>query len=114
MGSLRTLNTAMVTYASTYPDLGFPSSISLLAGNGGSSDHAGLIDPTLGTPPYEKSGYHFTYSSDGDSPNTTYKIKGRPMEFGVTGTRSFFTDQSGVIRSTKEDKEPTAEDSPLE
>src|SRR5690242_20810050 len=59
VGSIRTLNTAEVTYASTYPSLGFTCTLTALgpASGGGSvtSTAAGLVDSVLsaGT----KSGY---------------------------------------------------------
>jgi hypothetical protein len=114
VGSLRTLNMAMVTYASTYPEIGFASSIAVLSGDGTGQDQAGLIDPTLGTPPFEKNGYRFALSTPGGWPNVEYSFTARPIEFGVTGSRNFFTDQSGVIRFTNEDREATANDSPLQ
>ena len=62
MGALRTYNTAIATYHSTYPDAGFPSSLEVLGtGDESGRDHACLVDAMLSTPPYEKSGYRFTY-----------------------------------------------------
>jgi hypothetical protein len=113
VGSLRTLNTAVITYAATYQDIGAPAAISALAGEGGSADRAGLIEPVLGAPPYEKSGYRFTYIVH-NAREMQYTITARPVEAGGTGTRSFFTDQTGVIRYTQEDREPTVSDPPLE
>src|SRR5689334_25096834 len=56
VGSIRTINTAEVTYSSTYPDVGFVL-LSSLGGAGGTSGAAGLLDSVLagGT----KSGYTF-------------------------------------------------------
>jgi len=109
VGSLRTLNTALITYSAAYPDIGFPNAISSLAGDGGSPDHAGLIDNVLGSPPYEKSGYRFTYQRTGQS---EYAIVARPVEQDGED-RSFFTDESGVIRFTNEERDATAQDPPL-
>ena len=112
VGSMRTLNTAAVTYAATYPDIGYPAAIAAMVAAGNeepSPEHAGLIEPILGSG--EKSGYRFTYVPKGKE---GYSITGRPLEFGVTGTRSFYTDESGVIRSTNEDRQPTIADEPLQ
>jgi hypothetical protein len=111
VGSMRTFNTAMVTYASTYPERGFPRSLEQLGGQGNSADHAGLLDESLTTPPFEKSGYRFTYQPDG---NASYAVVARPAKYEEGTKKSFFTDQSGVIRYTEEDREPTAADPPLE
>ena len=42
-------------------------------------------------------GYTYTYA-DGASPVNSYTVLAVPQTFGTTGTRSFLTDQSGVIR----------------
>ena len=97
VGSMRTINTAEVTYASTYPTVGF-ATLTQLGGSGGSSAGAGLIDSVLaaGT----KSGYVFVATpADASSTGvlTTYTIVGDPQN-SQTGQRHFFSDQSGVIR----------------
>ena len=100
VGSIRTINTAEVTYSSTYPDCGF-TSLTNLGGSGGNTTGAGLIDAVLagGT----KSGYSFGAVPTGGtgcgtgSPNSTYSVTGVPQS-QQTGTRYFFSDQSGVIR----------------
>ncbi|MCL6481577.1 MAG: hypothetical protein K6U02_07615, partial [Firmicutes bacterium] len=65
---------------------------------------ADLIDQVLASGPNssKKSGYTFSYvanDADGDGKMDTYKINADPNTPGVTGTRFFFTDQSGVIRA---------------
>jgi len=69
-----------------------------------------LVDETLSTPPYEKSGCRFTYKLPS---KFEYEIVGRPIEFGVSGKRSFYTGNSGVIRFTTEDRAPNSSDPPL-
>jgi hypothetical protein len=107
-GNIRTLNTSLVTYASTYPDIGFATSLGALGGEGGSPNHAGLIDAVLASG--EKSGYRFSLRGESNE----YEIVARPIRFGETGTKSFFTDQSGVIRFTEENRAATASDQPLQ
>ncbi len=118
VGSLRTLNTAAVTYASTYPEIGFPPGLDVLGvaeEAEPSSSHSGLVDSSLSTPPYERSGYRFIYRPHGgQTPIVEYTIVALPIDFGVSGQRSFFTDQSGVIRFTEEEREPTVQDKPLQ
>ncbi len=101
VGSIRAINTAEVTYSSTYPTVGF-GSLDQLGGAGGSSAGAGLIDSVLGcaAPPCLKSGYNFTATPGGQTsggPFTTYAVTGTPQN-SQTGQRYFFSDQSGVIR----------------
>jgi type II secretory pathway pseudopilin PulG len=113
VGSLRTLNTAAITYSSTY-NVGFPPSMTALGPPVGNAtpdaNAAGLIDEVLaaGT----KSGYAFTYSAgekDSTGRITTYTIRGDPIT-SSTGTNHYFTDQSGVIR--QENNGPANEQSP--
>ena len=113
VGSMRTINTAEVTYASTYPDQGF-AALKTLGGDPGttaSKTNALLLDNVLGcstgtnTNSCPKSGYTFAVTVSGgtgdgndSTPNATYLAKGDPITRDQTGKRSFFTDSSGVIR----------------
>ena len=97
VGSIRTINTSEVTYASTYPQVGFID-LASLGGAGGSSTGAGLIDAVLASG--SKSGYAFsvaTGGATGTGPATTYTVVGDPQN-SQTGQRHFYSDQSGVIR----------------
>jgi type IV pilus assembly protein PilA len=106
VGSLRTLNTASITYSSTY-DAGFPASLAVMGGTPGATADcnagAQLIDNVLSTG--TKSGYTFTFTASGASQTVnsctgypSYSITAVPVVTGQTGQRSFYTDQSGVIR----------------
>ena len=107
VGSIRTINTSEVTYSSTYPDVGFSGTLAALGGSPTTcagtptSANACLLDQVLagGT----KSGYTFTYATAGGSGTSTapyigYTIVGLPVSTGQSGQRSFYSDQSGVIR----------------
>ena len=111
VGALRTYNTALVTYAATYPEIGYPRSPEQLGGTGGTADQAGLVDEALSTSPFEKNGYRFSYRPEN---NAAYTVVARPVNYADGSKRSFFTDQSGVIRFTAEDRDPTADDPPLQ
>ena len=98
VGSIRTINTAAVTYSTTYPDAGYPLTLGVLqpaaAATSATSD---LIDSVLalGT----KSGYQFSMTAIGSgTPLTGYTVGGDPVAPQTSGTRGFFSDQSGVIR----------------
>ena len=98
VGSLRTLNTAAVTYSSTYPSSGYPAALTnLTPASPATSTSADLVDSVLsaGT----KSGYTFKFTGDGNTPSTGYSIVATPVKVGTSGQRGFFTDQSGVIRN---------------
>jgi prepilin-type N-terminal cleavage/methylation domain-containing protein len=101
VGSLRTLNTAEITYSSTY-NVGFTSALSYLApdatGTSPTSTAAGLIDSVLAAG--AKSGYNFAYTpgaSDATGRINTYSFTATPVS-NSTGTNYYYTDQSGVIR----------------
>src|SRR5271157_3186851 len=102
VGSLRTLNTACVTYSTTYG--GFPGSLAAMGGEGSGSSPTStasqLIDNVLQAG--VKSGYNFTFSAGtADSAGNIdyYIINANPVTPGTTGLRYFFTDQTGVIRA---------------
>jgi prepilin-type N-terminal cleavage/methylation domain-containing protein len=117
VGSLRTLNTAEVTYATTY-NTGYSATLGDLgpmpAGGGTTTPvatAAGLVDEVLsgvsGTPggptatTSAKSGYQFTYypaGTDSSGKINTYSFTATPISVGTTGTNFYYTDQSGVIR----------------
>jgi prepilin-type N-terminal cleavage/methylation domain-containing protein len=104
VGSMRTINTAEVSYVTAYPNQGFSANLTSLGGAApcavATTAAACLIDDTLAlaqAPATAKSGYFFAYVSAGVPPNT-YTISGQPSLAGSTGQRGFYTDQTGVIR----------------
>jgi len=115
VGSLRTINTAEITYASTY-NSGYSAALINLqppgTGTNPSATAAGLIDSVLASG--SKSGYTFAYVQ---GPLTggradTYTLNAAPTTPGTTGTNFYFTDESGVIRQNSTTA-ATASDSPL-
>jgi type IV pilus assembly protein PilA len=117
VGALRAINEAELRYASTYKN-GFTSSLDGLGGKDyqtANCDNPLLIDSSLanGT----EYGYAFTYvavNAAGRAPvaRTTatpapgcseagmprYELTADPVQRGVTGRRSFYTDETGIIR----------------
>ena len=99
VGSIRTLNTAQITFSNQCPAIGFSGTLGLLGGTAGDCTGAAIIDNVLSTG--TKSGYTFKLASPGTSggaAGTTYDSNANPVTPGVTGQRHFFSDQSGVIR----------------
>jgi len=112
VGSMRSINTAQVTYASSYPDVGFGANLAVLGpGAAVNSNTAGLVDNVLGcaTQPCNKSGYKFSVSGT----TSAYTSGGDPITVGQTGQRFFFSDGSGVIRYNQS-VQATAADGPLQ
>jgi type IV pilus assembly protein PilA len=98
VSSLRTLNTACITFNSTYGQ--YPNAMADLNSPGvgvlPSSTAADLIDQVLAAG--LKSGYKFAFLPDPSGKHATYTINADPITINQTGLRGFFTDQSGVIR----------------
>ena len=112
VGSMRSINTAQVTYASSYPDVGFGANLKVLGpGTAVDSNTAGLVDNVLGcaSQPCNKSGYKFSVSGT----TSAYTSGGDPITVGQTGQRFFFSDGSGVIRYNQS-AAATAADAPLQ
>ena len=123
VGSLRTINTAEVTYASTF-NTGYSRSLNLLGpGPVSGPSAAGLIDSVLASG--VKSAYSFHYVSCPATPGPdtgsmsngacaiviNYQLVGNPLG-GVNYGNFYYTDASGVIRqNSSTNAGPT--DSPL-
>ena len=124
VGSIRTINTSNVTYSSTYPDIGFAPDMASMGGTAvpcvADNTHACLLDPVLAaatTAATPKSGYFFTYTTaagGGGTVNVTYTVVGDAAAQGQTGQRSFFSDESGVIRFKSVGPGAAATDPPLQ
>jgi len=109
VGSIRTINTAATTYNSTYAN-GYPSTLTEIGTTAATQAtcNAGMfIDSVLTSG--SKSGYSFTMgpgSAAGTAPlgcstagyTDGYYVTAVPTSAGVTGTRAFCMDQTGIIR----------------
>ena len=98
VASVRTLNTASVTYSAVY-GIGFPTGIDKLKpAAAATAAAADLIDNVLASG--TKSGYTFALvglaAVGGVVPG--YSINAKPVKQDTTGIRYFFSDQSAVIR----------------
>jgi type IV pilus assembly protein PilA len=127
IGSLRTIDVAAISYSSQYAN-GFPPSLAAMDGgdNGRPScDRAQLIDRRLAFG--QKDGYVFTYIPTGTQilrddakahgctipGSSSYEVHADPFARGTSGQRSFYTDQTGVIRA-EENAPATSDSAPIE
>src|SRR5260370_4359266 len=102
VGSIRPLNTAEVTYASTYPDQGFTCTLANMGPPAGTasatSTTAGLVDAVLASG--VKSGYTFALTGCTNAGSTTivvtYQSTGVPTAIGQTGQPAFSSAPSSV------------------
>jgi type IV pilus assembly protein PilA len=104
VGSLRTIDTAEMTFSTTYPSVGYGNLASLggaattcATPTGATSTTACLIDDVLANTAV-KSGYNFTATAGATVPSVTYTSLALPSVLGQSGQRAFCSDQSGVIR----------------
>jgi type IV pilus assembly protein PilA len=98
VASVRTINTASVTYSSVY-GIGFPTSLDKLKpAAAATAAAADLIDNVLATG--TKSGYTFALTGAAAVGGVvqSYTVSSNPSKQDVTGIRYFFSDQSSVIR----------------
>ncbi len=97
ISAVRTLVTAQITFAAKSDSGNFAADLTEL-------EAANLIDSVMGSGTAEA--YSFSVSGSG----VQYTIDARPLIYGSSGIRSFFTDESGAIRYTTADTAATASD----
>jgi len=102
VGSTRTINTAEVTYNSTFPTTGYTSVLTNLGGTASpcvaAATSACLVDSVLsaGT----KSGYRFTMGAGATTgtPQPSYNVFATPSVPNQTGSRYFCSFEDAVVR----------------
>jgi prepilin-type N-terminal cleavage/methylation domain-containing protein len=98
VGSMRSINTAIVAYSVMYPDKGLPAQLTFLGGASpctASSVTACLIDDALAQG--SKNGYSFVLTGDGAVPSVSFTLTGTPQVVGSSGQRMFCLDPTGII-----------------
>ncbi len=95
ISAVRTVVTAQVTYSARAGSGSFAADLTEL-------ESAGLIDSVLGSGTLEA----YSLSVSGNSAG--FAVNARPLVYGNTGTRSFYSDESGVIRYTIADAAATS------
>ncbi len=107
---LRSLNIAQAVYRVEHVQKGFARKLEELGPKGG-----GRIEPVLASG--KKSGYRFTLVPGGVNARGVtehYTVSARPLMMVVTVQRSFFTDETGIIRATAENRAATQFDAPIQ
>lgn len=92
--SVHAVNTAEITYTTIFPTVGYAATLASLGPGGGCNAPANacIIDATLASG--TKSGYVFTYAQvAGGPPAPGYTINVDPITRGITGQRSFYSDE---------------------
>lgn len=99
VAALRVIHTSAVSYATTYPDVGYPPSLLVMGGASpctASSTQACLVDNILALG--VKDGYNFVWTGDGVVPSYAFILTATPQVVGASGQNMYCTDQTGVIR----------------
>jgi hypothetical protein len=96
-------------YNATDPAKGYAASLKVLGPEGKQ-----YITETLASG--TKSGYIFDYkpeSAPADTPISHYTLVARPVKQSAPGEKSFFTDETALIRFTTEDRPAKVTDPPI-
>ena len=98
--TIRSLNTAQISYGIAYPTVGYASTLPVLGGDcsstAPSSTGACLIDTVLAAG--QKSGYNFTVNNVSGTPATSYNVIAGPTWPNYSGIRYFCSYEDGVMR----------------
>jgi type IV pilus assembly protein PilA len=108
--TLRTINTAEVTYSTTYPGQGYSPDLKTLGPNGINCGTAAptlasacLVDDVLGcaAAPCKKGGYQYwIVSGSAAAPFGDYTASATPTSVSVSGTRNWCSNPDAVIRQS--------------
>jgi type IV pilus assembly protein PilA len=101
VSSVRTVNTAEVSYQTSYPTTGYSATMATLGGAAPCTPAiatACLIDNVLAAG--AKSGYNFAEAGANpvNGANTTYTVGAAPVAYNQTGVRQFGSIEDGVVR----------------
>lgn len=111
--TIRTINTAEVTYSTSYPNLGYAVGLDVLGPNGAVCSTAGavtstascLLDGTVGCAtaagPCAKSGYNFFMqgvAAAAGVPASDYSATASPQGWYTTGTKNWCSGPDAVVR----------------
>jgi len=109
VANLRSISTAAVSYWVIYSN-GYPPTLATLGGPANAAatcTQSILIDEVIASPPYQKSGYQFTYTGDQGAVTTVppgcapgfngYLATASPLAMGLTGNISYCNNEPGVI-----------------
>jgi type IV pilus assembly protein PilA len=105
VGSVRTINTAEISYNAAYPAQGFTSALTNLGGASPctpSTTTGCFIDAVLSAAnPATKSGYRFQTGAGActaSTPANCYAVSANPVTANQTGVRSFCSFEDAVVR----------------
>jgi len=100
--TMRAYDQALKSYAGKCPQQGYPATLIPLGRGAGDCKHSNLVDARLASQVPVRQGYMYQYSTGVTGPEkiTAFALVARPVTPGMSGTRFFFLDESGVIRES--------------
>jgi prepilin-type N-terminal cleavage/methylation domain-containing protein len=112
VSAIRTINTAEITYSTSFPTTGYAANLGALGGaaaacgaggTGPAVGNACLIDNVLAvaTAAPGKSGYIYAatpFATGAGGINTSYTVGASPLNWNQSGVRNFCSNEDGVIR----------------
>ena len=121
--TLGEIERAVGRYAAMHPQNGFPARLqALTVGPAEVPPEAwprfGILDESFAEEPLIKNGYRFHYlltnAGGGEQGPGEFEIVAVPVEFGVTGKKSFYLDQDGTVHMTMENRPATSGDQAID
>lgn len=119
--TLGRLRGALLAYANTFPQQGFPHRLLPLTmpppsvPEGMARFVRAPLEPAFAHDPAVVSGYEFRYllimPGNGENSQGEFEITASPVEFGKTGSHHYLMTQTGGISCTSEDRPATQDDS---
>ncbi|HEY2495646.1 MAG TPA: hypothetical protein VGK24_01145 [Candidatus Angelobacter sp.] len=114
--TLGVMTNAIRFYVNVHPRIGFPADLRDVVRSQNSRNGWGLLlDESFAADPLIKDGYRFRYLrtaiGSGNQDYGSFEITAMPVEFGSTGSKSYFVNESGLVHATSENR-PATEDDP--
>ncbi|HEX9596531.1 MAG TPA: hypothetical protein VF982_06595 [Anaerolineales bacterium] len=109
LGAVRNINDCANRYATAHPEEGFPANLGALGPAG-----TGCLQKRFVNSKDFDYEIHYTPGRPNDQAIiTTYTVTARPIRYGRSGVLGHFSNESGVVRTTREERAATAEDPPI-
>lgn len=107
---------ALNSYRLEHPDIGLPAHLEALGKQ--VDEHGKKKNSAVMEDIFVQDGYEFQYrlisSGSGETWQEQFTITATPVQFGKTGRRRFYADESGTIRFTNEDRSANVSDDELD
>jgi len=101
IGNLKTIATACESFRAAQTPVTYPAAMAGLTAAGGAAPAYIIDELDTVTTAAPRQGYNFAYTRGNDAGNNAdqYWVYGSPSVIGRTGTRFFYVDETGVVRS---------------